>query len=120
MKPCDNLGRWLVDDTFSEYYHTVGGQIEYWLLVVCLGALKRYNGYTSPFWFGAENRVHLYLIHPSYSPFVNNPRLPGPGCPKMEIEPWRMDNPPEGQEGELDEDFIPKALKKHLEEARSK
>lgn len=94
------------DTTFSEYYNTLQGQIEYWLLWAMLGQMSYRAGRSNfpMFWYGAENSIGLYLEHCSYSPFLDNPRL---GHPKM-ILAWDMRNVPEGQESSVDENFIPR------------
>ena len=98
------MDKWTSDDTFSEYFHTWEGQMEYWLMWIFVGAMKRHQHCFPLFWFGAENEMYLYLIHPSYSPFVDHPSL---GHPKMPLE-WSMRNVPKGQEHLVDENFLPK------------
>lgn len=97
-------GSWTAEDYFSEYFHTWEGQMEYWLMWIFYGAMKQFP--SPPFWFGAQNDMALYLIHPSYSPFVDHPRL---GSPKMPLK-WSMKNPPPEQRHLLDENFLPKKL----------
>lgn len=92
------------DTTYSEYYETLHGQIEYWLLYVLLGQRRRIYGFP-PFWFGALNSMILYLEHVSYSPFIDHPKY---GHPKAELD-WDMRDVPEGQEDLIDENYLPKA-----------
>lgn len=99
------LMEWSIPDTtFSEYYETLHGQIEYWLLWAFLGQMKRQ--YRFPlFWFGAQNSIDLYLEHVSYSPFLDHPEY---GRPTKEVISWDMRDVPEGQEDLVDENYIPR------------
>lgn len=102
---------WSIPDTFySDYFYTLHGQIEYWLLWAMMGYMKRKGLWmrTPMFWYGAQNSIGLYLEHCHYSPFLDNPRH---GHPKASLD-WDMRNVPEGQEHEVDENFIPVRLKK--------
>ena len=95
--------RWTSEDTYSEYFHTCEGQLEYWLMWMFLGAMRQFQSRAPLFWSGAQNEMYLYLIHPSFSPFVDHPLL---GHPKMPLA-WRMSNVPEGQRHLVDENFLP-------------
>lgn len=100
---------WSIPNTFySDYFHTLHGQLEYWILWAFCGHMERYGKWmkTPPFWCGAENSIGLYLEHPSYSPFLYHPVY---GNPKESLK-WDMRNVPEGQDHEVDENFIPKRL----------
>src|SRR5690349_1894705 len=97
--------KWISDDYFSEYYYTWEGQLEYWLMQIFYGAMTKYTRLFPPFWCGAWNEMALYLNHPSYSPFVDHPRLPK----KMSLQ-WCMSNVPEGQEHLVDENFLPRSI----------
>jgi len=98
------LGKWTSEDTPSEYFHSWAGQLEYCLVHICLQTMQQYTRYWPWYWFGAQNSLALYLIHPSYSPFVDHPHL---GNPKMFLD-WDKRNVPEGQEHFVDENFLPR------------
>lgn len=54
----------------SAYFHTLWGQLEYWLLGMLLEAESRVYPPLPIYFCGACNSIALYLSHPSYSPFV--------------------------------------------------
>jgi len=98
------MDKWTSQDTFSEYFHTWEGQVEYLLMCIFLGAMRKHQ-YSFPMcWFGAQNDMELYLIHPSFSPFVDHPFL---GRPKTPLK-WRMNNIPKDQRHLVDENFLPR------------
>lgn len=110
---CKNDGftpQWTAHDTPSKYYHSFAGQFEYMLMRFFSSEMNRIARQTPLFWSGAGNAIELYIIHPSYSPFVNNEW--SPEGKRRQITMWKMDDVPEGQEDTVDENFIPIALKK--------
>lgn len=99
---------WSSEDTFSEYYNSLGGQIEYFLMCFCLAAMRKNSRNQPPFWYGAQNAMHLYLIHASYSPFVD-----APWSHKKQSSSWNMTEVPEGQEHLVDENFLPRKINRN-------
>lgn len=101
------LEPWTSEDVPSEYFNTCAGKLEFFVVCFLYGGMRKISPFAPMFWYGAENEMALYLIHPSYSPFVDHPRL---GHPKRPLE-WNMTKVPKGQENLVDENFIPNALK---------
>lgn len=100
--------KWSDSDTFTEYFSSLEGQIEYWIVMICYGAFEKNTRRFPMFWYGAQNSLHLYLIHPCYSPFVTNPSYEVKD--KFPIE-WSLYKVPEGQEHLVDENFLPNKSK---------
>lgn len=80
---------WLSTDIPSEYYQTWEGQVEYFLVKLFCEAFRRNLKEFPMNWSGAYNGMRLYLTHPYYSPFVDNPSY-GLLIPK-DLE-WKLSN----------------------------
>lgn len=69
MSLCDFGDVWW-KGVYTEYFHSVNGQIEYWLVMLLAGGYRMALSKLPLNWYGKYNELGLYLVHWAYSPFV--------------------------------------------------